>query len=150
MNAGVWVPYIMFGDIEDVEMDSNVGLGARFGYNFGSESCVELGVTGSNMEASDIDAEATLIVAQLGYVHNFIIDGSNFVPFATLGSGWFSQDGDADDDGPILYGGGGTKYMFSDGFFGRLDLQVIQGYGESDSDLSFAVGLGVEWTFGGN
>jgi hypothetical protein len=114
---------LVFTDYEeDVELDDELGFGARFGYLFTPAHEVEFLI---NFVATDDvffpDLEVDTTHFQTAYVYNFTASG--VVPYLTVGLGLFTTDDEAlGTETDLALGlGGGVRFFVNRAVYARIE-----------------------------
>src|SRR5262245_15557159 len=156
-------PYVLFTDFDQAtEIDEDLGLGFRFGYNFTPLHELELAFDGTSTEDSVFgQLDVDVFKFQTNYTFNFNFQRRQpVVPYFTAGFGFMRFDVSApgipsdDEVDPLFDFGGGVRFFIGQVFNIRLDLrwiffegdnQVLRDIDYANTEFSFGVG----WVVGG-
>jgi hypothetical protein len=152
-ELGALLPFVMFDDIDDADLDDNVGVFFRGAYNITSNHEVEFTIGFVSTEASagsqSVDVEFTNW--QFGYIYNFAA-GENLVPFVGGGIGRVNtsvDDFDVDEDDTVEFINGGVRWFFNETFGLRFEGGVESVDADPDRLNNMYAGVGVSFNVGG-
>ena len=146
---------LVFTDYErDVDLDDEIGFGARFGYLITPAHEVEFlmnFVSTNDVVFPDLDVDTTNF--QTAYVFNFTSSG--VVPYLTIGVGLFTTDDESlGTETDLALGlGGGVRFFLGRVAYARIEYRYTQFEGDGEVyvdglDVSVnELGFGVGWRF---
>ncbi|HEU5182060.1 MAG TPA: porin family protein [Candidatus Polarisedimenticolia bacterium] len=156
-------PYMVFTDFDrDTEIDEDLGVGFRFGYNFTPLHEMEFSFDGVSTEDSVVgQIDVDVFKFQSNYTFNFNFQRHQpVIPYFTTGLGFIRFDVSApgipsDDEVDMLFNfGGGVRFFIGPVFNIRLDFRFIFFEGDNQvlRDIDYQnneFGFGVGWVVGG-
>ena len=139
---------------EDVDLDDEVGFGARFGYLFTPRHEIELVM--NSTWTNDVlfpSIDVFTFNFQTAYVHNFAT--RKVVPYLTAGIGWFTTDDESlgHETDFALGLGGGVRFFMGQVAYLRIEYRFTQFEGDlpvyaDGVDVSVSeMGFGLGWRF---
>jgi hypothetical protein len=139
---------------EDVDLDDEVGFGARFGYLFTPRHEIEFVM--NSTWTNDVvfpGIDVFTFNFQTAYVHNFT--SKDVVPYLTAGIGWFTTDDESlgHETDFALGLGGGIRFFMGHVAYLRIEYRFTQFEGDlpvyaNGVDVSVSeIGFGLGWRF---